>query len=384
MKSNRLPKPARIAEQVWPEGTEPLLSIWCISYNHENFIRDAIEGFLFQQTDFPVEIFVHDDASTDGTAEIIQKYAAKYPKLFWTVLQKENQCSKGNSIILYKYMAFQRGKFIALCEGDDYWTDELKLTKQVEFLERNPGYSGVFHRGYAVDEVKNRIGFAWDKLKYKDKYSQKECIFELLSGYPTAGLVLRKSALPQPPKDFPSYFLKRTCDYFLDILITNSGFLGFIDFEGSAYRQHPGGFWSTLNRIQTHKHKVDRFSILFQCKEMAKRYPELKCKLLHLMDVQWRYYLKSDDGKWTSATLRNILEQRSSGLLLILQWIFRVESPVRYELKDILLRSNLKQKKQKKFLKYLISLNFKILILMWKCILKSFAYLLSKRNRINE
>jgi glycosyltransferase involved in cell wall biosynthesis len=335
MKSNRLPNPVRIAEQVWPEGTEPWLSVWCIAYKHEKFIRDAIEGFLFQQTDFPVEIFVHDDASTDGTAEIIREYAAKYPKLFWTVLQKENQCSKGNSIILYEYMALQRGKFIALCEGDDYWTDEFKLTKQVEFLEKNPGYSGVFHRGYAVDEIKNRIGFVWDDCNYKDKYTQKECIFELFSGYPTAGLVLRKSALPTSPKDFPPYFLKRPCDYFLDILITESGLLGFIDFEGSAYRQHTGGWWSVLDRIQMHRHKVDRFSMLFKCKEMAKKYPDIKIKLLHLMDVQWWFYFESDNGEWASATLRNVLEQRSSGVVLILQWILRAESPVRYKLRDI-------------------------------------------------
>ena len=100
----RLEKPVRISEQVWPDGTVPVVSIFCITYNHVNFIRDAIEGFLIQQTSFPVEIFIHDDASTDGTAEIVKKYAEKYPTLFWTVLQKENQWSKGNKRFLFKYL----------------------------------------------------------------------------------------------------------------------------------------------------------------------------------------------------------------------------------------------------------------------------------------
>jgi hypothetical protein len=78
LKFKILQKPVRIIEQVWAEGTVPLVSIWCITYNHANFIRDAIQGFLMQKTTFPVEIFIHDDASTDGTAEIIQEYSNKY------------------------------------------------------------------------------------------------------------------------------------------------------------------------------------------------------------------------------------------------------------------------------------------------------------------
>lgn len=127
------------------EDKEPLVSICCITYNHENYIRDAIEGFLIQNTSFPFEIIIHDDASTDNTANIIEEYANKYPDLFVTILQSENQWSKGGGSIYARFVYPRaRGKYIALCEGDDYWTDPLKLQKQVDFLEGNPEYGLVY------------------------------------------------------------------------------------------------------------------------------------------------------------------------------------------------------------------------------------------------
>ena len=117
----------------------PLVSIDCITYNHKQYIRDAIEGFLMQITNFPVEILIHDDASTDGTAEIIREYEKQYPWLIKPVYQTENQYSKHNSFISISKIQYGRalGKYIAFCEGDDYWTDHYKLQKQVDFLESN-------------------------------------------------------------------------------------------------------------------------------------------------------------------------------------------------------------------------------------------------------
>ena len=125
-----LEKPVRITEQDWPEVTVPLVTIQCVTYNHVNFIRDAIEGFLMQETTFPVEILIHDDASTDGTADIVRVYEAKYPQLIKPIYQAENQYSQGKkaSQIL---RPLQRGKYIALCEADDYWIIKNKLEMQV-------------------------------------------------------------------------------------------------------------------------------------------------------------------------------------------------------------------------------------------------------------
>jgi glycosyltransferase involved in cell wall biosynthesis len=150
-KASRLPAPVRITEQVWPEGTVPVVSVRCITYNHVNFIRDAIEGFLMQETTFPIEILIHDDASTDGTADIVREYQTKYPQLIRAILQTENQYSKAikpGGILDSQ----QRGEFIALCEGDDYWTSPLKLQKQVKVLEADLSVIGAFHAVKVTDE----------------------------------------------------------------------------------------------------------------------------------------------------------------------------------------------------------------------------------------
>jgi len=122
-----------------------LVSICTITYNHAKFIRQALDGFLMQETNFPFEVLIHDDASTDGTADIIREYAEKYPDIIKPIFQKENQYSKGVQISLTYNFPRVKGKYVALCEGDDYWTDPRKLQTQVDFLEANPEFSMCFH-----------------------------------------------------------------------------------------------------------------------------------------------------------------------------------------------------------------------------------------------
>lgn len=124
------------------------VSICCVTYNHEKYLRQCLEGFVNQKVNFEYEILVHEDASTDKTAQVLREYERKYPHLFRCVYQTENQFNIRNSLteILFP---MAKGKFIALCEGDDYWVDEYKLQKQVDFLEANPDYaihSGLIRR----------------------------------------------------------------------------------------------------------------------------------------------------------------------------------------------------------------------------------------------
>jgi len=147
----------------------PLVSICCITYNHEKFISQAIDGFLMQRTDFPIEILIHDDASTDGTTEIIKKYENEYPDLIHAVYQTENQYSIGNKIINFLF-EMVRGRYIALCEGDDYWTDPLKLQKQVDFLENNRNFVLCLHNVLWVWEDSTKPSEIREK-KPKDVYS---------------------------------------------------------------------------------------------------------------------------------------------------------------------------------------------------------------------
>ena len=137
------------------------VSISCITYNHEPYIIECIEGFLLQKTNFAYEILIHDDASKDKTASIIREYEAKYPDIIKPIYQSENQYSKHGGGMNIKYnFPRARGKFIAMCEGDDYWTDPYKLQKQVDFLEANKDY--VLSHTNGQRRVQNRIE-PWDE-----------------------------------------------------------------------------------------------------------------------------------------------------------------------------------------------------------------------------
>ncbi len=121
---------------------KPLVSIFCLTYNHAPYIRQCLDGFLMQKTTFAYEVIINDDASTDGTTEIIREYEEKYPDIIKPIYHEENLYSKGERGFWQKYcFPKSKGKYIALCEGDDYWTDPYKLQKQVDFLEGHLEYS---------------------------------------------------------------------------------------------------------------------------------------------------------------------------------------------------------------------------------------------------
>ena len=119
----------------------PLVSVRCLTYNQKKYIKDALDGFVKQITDFSFEVIVHDDASTDGTAAIVKEYAEKYPDIIKPIFETENQYSKHDGSLRRIMNEACKGKYIAYCEGDDYWTDPYKLQKQVSFLEKHPDYS---------------------------------------------------------------------------------------------------------------------------------------------------------------------------------------------------------------------------------------------------
>lgn len=130
----------------------PWVSISCITFNHAPYIRQCLDGFMMQQTNFPFEVLIHDDASTDGTTNIIKEFEAKYPVVIKAIYQNKNQYSKKIDIGKEYIFPKVKGKYIAYCEGDDYWTDPLKLQKQVDFLEQNNDYGLVYTEIDRVDQ----------------------------------------------------------------------------------------------------------------------------------------------------------------------------------------------------------------------------------------
>lgn len=131
--------------------TAPLVSIVVTTYNHVSYIRQTLDGIFMQKVDFDTEIIIHDDASTDGTDRIIKEYEEKHRDKVTAIYQKENQYSKGKKPLafLWKYIT---GKYVARCEGDDYWCDQYKLKKQIDLLENNPNFVGVTHNVKVINE----------------------------------------------------------------------------------------------------------------------------------------------------------------------------------------------------------------------------------------
>ncbi len=173
---------------------QPTVIVWCLTYNQKGFIRDTLDGFVMQQTNFPFEVVVHDDASTDGTTDIVMEYAERYPEIIKPMVETENQWQKGGlkHIISIMNEQHRRGKYIAFCEGDDYWIDPNKLQRQVDFLESNPDYSMCFHSAKKKYETDARAWIDCENIQDKD-YDATDIFINWT--VPTASVLCRKEAM---------------------------------------------------------------------------------------------------------------------------------------------------------------------------------------------
>ncbi|SDL45398.1 glycosyltransferase [Siphonobacter aquaeclarae] len=225
---------------------KPKLSVYCITYNHGPFIGQALDSFLAQQTTFDFEIVVGDDASKDNTQEVLRSYQQRFPDKIRLLLHEKNRGAIYNFIDTYDAC---RGEYLALCEGDDYWTDPLKLQKQVEFMDSHPDFSMCFHNA----EVIYQDGSA---PSYLLNHNQKEVVTvsDLIGNsetwfMATASIVLRKTFLPKLP-DWISQ--SKSGDIPLNILLAQRGPVGYINEVMSVYRKHAGGQSNTDHRWEAH------------------------------------------------------------------------------------------------------------------------------------
>lgn len=218
----------------------PLVSVVMITYNHAPFILQAIEGVLFQKTNFEVEFIIADDCSPDDTETIIQKYLSHHPKGYLIKYTKHNP-NKGMMPNFIWALEKASGKYIALCEGDDYWIDPNKLQKQVDYLEVNPSCQFVFHR---VFELQNG-NMVLDEL---NQQKQENFLLNdvLHNNYAhTPSIVMRAPKINQ----FPSFFeTAMPGDHTLQILLLkNGGYAHYMTEPMAVYRRHDGGVWSSDN-----------------------------------------------------------------------------------------------------------------------------------------
>ncbi|MCB2295342.1 glycosyltransferase [Clostridium algoriphilum] len=227
-----------------------LVSINCITYNHEEYIADAIESFLMQKTDFNFKIVIGEDCSLDGTRKIIDDYIIKYPNKIKLITSDENVGAKENSRRVHEN---SNGKYIALCEGDDYWTDPLKLQKQVTYMENNPNCTLCFHSADIVRANKRKTGRITRPYDKCTICPTEDIIIGGGSFCPTQSLLYPKKLMDNPPEFLTSVSVG---DYPLQMLVSSFGYAYYIDEIMSSYRSGVKGSWTETSktREKTLKH----------------------------------------------------------------------------------------------------------------------------------
>lgn len=222
------------------EQPEILVSVICNAYNHGPYIAAALDGFLMQQTDFPIEILVHDDASTDETAAVIRRYAARYPEKILPVFQEKNQYSQGVDINAAFQYPRVRGRYIAVCEGDDFWTDPRKLQRQVEAMEAHPEADLCAHAAALLNAVTGeRIRAV--APRDRDGVIPPEEVIAGEGGFVATCSLLYRAELN---REIPRFRRELPLDYALQIQGSLRGGMIYLAEEMSAYRYLVPGSWS--------------------------------------------------------------------------------------------------------------------------------------------
>ena len=242
---------------------KPLISVWVITYNHAGFIGKCLDSILSQVTEYPFEICLGEDESTDNTREICQLYAAKYPEVIRLFLRDRDDprragCAGAWQFNFLKTFKACKGKYIAMCDGDDYWSDSRKLQTQVNWLEQHPGYSGCFHKIGQVDEnnkiICQDVGYP---LKRREFYSL-DYLLRFSNFSPMLSVVFRNHSGVAPD------WIKQAP--FGDMIIhagnLRCGNYGFIDEVMGFYRIHSGGLASDKSRLHNVRATIEVYRLI--------------------------------------------------------------------------------------------------------------------------
>lgn len=212
-------------------NTDIVVTIHCLVFNHEPYLRQCLDGFVMQETNFKFEAIVHDDCSTDGSVTIINEYAEKYPSIIKPIIEKENQYSKNDGSLKRILNENTRGKYIAICEGDDYWTDPRKLQRQVDFLESHSDYVAVAENGWILNTNTK------EKKEFSNLPERDVNINELVVSrkFPTASVMYKAYV----EKEYLIY--KNGMDTFLWCYLSTKGKIRYFTNKSSVYRRGPQG-----------------------------------------------------------------------------------------------------------------------------------------------
>ena len=232
-------------------------TVFCLVYNHKRYIYQACESFLAQKTDRPIKVYLHDDASTDGSQSILKRYKKKFPNIFIIKLRNKNVYNLKNSDIYLREALSISTPYIALCEGDDFFTDEKKLQIQTEFLDERKEVMGCFHNSIRVDEKSMVIDQNYCQ-PVNSCFDQRGVLTVLFGSEATSSCFFRKKAI----YSIPPWYCERPSDFFLDLLITQNGSYDYLDLNMSAYRTHKGGIWGYKKLADIKIEFIERFRVL--------------------------------------------------------------------------------------------------------------------------
>jgi glycosyltransferase involved in cell wall biosynthesis len=238
------------------------VSVLVVTYNHARFVHQALDGALAQQLPQPFEILISEDCSTDGTREIVQEYADRHPHHIRLLLSERNL--RSNEVVARGFRA-ARGRYIALLDGDDYWTSDDKLRAQKAFLDARPNLTICFHNVQVVDEHSQDSGRLWNAPNQPEVSG----LHELLRGnfIATSSVVYRRAAVAEVPAWYDGFF--PVTDWPLHILYAREGRIGYLDRTLGAYRLHAGGLFSTLGEREKLEANADFYRRLRACSPRA-------------------------------------------------------------------------------------------------------------------
>ena len=236
-------------------------------YNHAKYIHQACESFLSQKTASPIKVYLHDDASSDGSQDILKTYKKKFPDIFKIKLRNKNVYNLKNSDIYLREALSVSTPYIALCEGDDFFTDERKLQIQTEFLDEKKEVMGCFHNSIRVDANSLIIDENYCRTE-KNCFDQRSILTILYASEATSSCFFRKKAVDK----IPEWFCERPSDFFIDLLITQKGPYAYLDFNLSAYRTHTEGVWGHKELSDIKIEFVERFKALKKYKYWRTKY----------------------------------------------------------------------------------------------------------------
>lgn len=262
------------------ESREIMVSVCCLVYNHEKYLRKCLDGFVMQETNFKYEVLIHDDASTDHSADIIREYEAKYPDIIKPVYQTENQYSKGVKISRTYLYPKAKGKYLAICEGDDYWCDENKLQRQFDALECNPECKMCVHKVQDIDESGKKLNYSHPNFQVQKGVLESRYFIELTEwwAFQTSSYFCLndKNYFGKNPPDF--CILSDVGDTPLMLYFGYIGKVFYFDEIMSCYRHGAKDGWNSRRRTQSTEKRILH---LKKQKQMFKEYDAFSDYIYH-------------------------------------------------------------------------------------------------------